>query len=205
MSRLWDKGAPLDAKVLRYTAGEDHQLDNRLVAYDARASIAHAHMLSKQGLLSAADFVEIKQGLTEIAAAHGRGDWQVTLEHEDGQTALETLLTAKIGDAGKRVHLGRSRNDQVLTALRLYLRDAVEQIAVGAETVAGELDQVGTRHGDLALPGYTHMQQAMPSSVALWAGGFAAELRDDAEGIRQTQRRLSKSPLGSAAGYGSPN
>src|SRR5262245_60502891 len=104
MSRLWDKGAPLDAKVLRYTAGEDHQLDNRLVAYDARASIAHAHMLSKQGLLSAADFAQIEQGLTDIAAAHTRGEWQVTLEHEDGQTALETLLTAKIGEAGKRVH-----------------------------------------------------------------------------------------------------
>jgi len=205
MTRLWDKGAPLDSRVLRYTAGEDHQLDNRLVAYDARASIAHAHMLSKQGLLSTTDYEQIKQGLTEIAAAHARGEWQVTLEHEDGQTALETLLTAKIGEAGKRVHLGRSRNDQVLTALRLYLRDAVEQLRDAANAVADELDALGERHGDLALPGYTHMQQAMPSSVKLWAGGFAEELRDDADGLRQTHRRLQKNPLGSAAGYGSPN
>ena len=205
MSRLWDKGAPLDSRVLRYTAGEDHQLDNRLVTYDVRASIAHAHMLSKQGLLSSADYEQIKLGLTEIAASHARGEWHVTLEHEDGQTALETLLTAKIGEAGKRVHLGRSRNDQVLTALRLYLRDAVEQLKDAATAVADELDALGERHGELALPGYTHMQQAMPSSVKLWAGGFAEELRDDADGLRQAHRRLQKNPLGSAAGYGSPN
>jgi len=205
VTRLWDKGAPLDSRVLRYTAGEDHQLDNRLVAYDARASIAHAHMLHKQGLLSAADYEKIKSGLTDLAAAHARGEWQVTLEHEDGQTALETLLTAKIGDAGKRVHLGRSRNDQVLTALRLYLRDAVEQLQNATLAVASELDALGERHAGLGLPGYTHMQQAMPSSVQWWAGGFAAELRDDAEGLLQTRRRLEKSPLGSAAGYGSPN
>src|SRR5215831_11546193 len=99
MTRLWDKGAPLDARVLQYTAGEDHALDNRLVAYDVRASIAHARMLSKQGLLSAADFQKIDSGLTEIAAAHARGEWQVTLVHEDGQTALETLLVEKIGEA----------------------------------------------------------------------------------------------------------
>jgi argininosuccinate lyase len=205
MSRLWDKGAPLDSRVLRYTAGEDHLLDNRLVAYDVRASIAHARMLSKQGLLSSADFEKIKQGLEEIAAAHARGEWQVTLEHEDGQTALESLLTTKIGEAGKRVHLGRSRNDQVLTALRLYLRDAVNHLKDATHAVADELDALGTRHGDFALPGYTHMQQAMPSSVALWAGGFAEELRDDAEGLQGVHRRLQKSPLGSAAGYGTPN
>jgi argininosuccinate lyase len=205
MSRLWDKGAPLDERVLRYTAGEDHALDNRLVAYDARASIAHAEMLNAQGLLSATDLDAIRTGLTEIAAAHARGEWQVTLQHEDGQTALETLLTARIGEAGKRVHLGRSRNDQVLTALRLYLRDAAETLAERTESAAAALDELGQRDGAIELPGYTHMQQAMPSSVALWAGGFAAELRDDAAGLRQVQRRLQKSPLGSAAGYGSPN
>jgi argininosuccinate lyase len=128
MSRLWDKGAPLDSRVLQYTAGDDHQLDNRLVQYDVRASIAHAEMLNAQGLLTADDLKLIRDGLTEIGAAHTRGEWRVTLEHEDGQTALETLLTQKIGDAGARVHLGRSRNDQVLTALRLYLRDAADDL-----------------------------------------------------------------------------
>ena len=205
MSRLWDKGAPLDERVLRYTAGEDHALDNRLVEYDARASIAHAEMLHAQGLLSKDDLEAIRRGLTQIAAEHAAGKWQVRLEHEDGQTALENLLTERIGEAGKRVHLGRSRNDQVLTALRLYLRDAVDELHARVNDAAGALDELVARDGDIELPGYTHMQQAMPSSVALWAGGFAAELRDDAEGLQQVQRRLGRSPLGSAAGYGSPN
>ena len=202
MSRLWDKGASLDERVLRYTAGEDHALDNRLVAYDVRASIAHAEMLNAQGLLSAEDLSAIKRGLSEIAAGHARGEWRVQLEHEDGQTALENLLVARIGDAGKRVHLGRSRNDQVLTALRLYLKDAVAELEGGVTTVSKALDDLVARQGSIKLPGYTHMQQAMPSSVALWAGGFAAELRDDAEGLRHCLRRLDKNPLGSAAGYG---
>ena len=205
MSRLWDKGLPLDQRVLHYTAGEDHALDNRLVAYDVQASIAHAEMLNAQGLLSDEDLSAIRDGLTHIAAEHARGEWRVTLEHEDGQTALETLLTARIGDAGKRVHLGRSRNDQVLTALRLYLRDVVEQLREGVTGVAAALDDLARRQGDVVLPGYTHMQQAMPSSVALWAGGFAEELRDDAEALRHVHRRVQRSPLGSAAGYGSPN
>jgi argininosuccinate lyase len=205
MSRLWDKGVPLDERVLRYTAGDDHALDNRLVEYDVRASIAHAEMLSAQGLLAATDLEAIRRGLTEIAAEHAAGKWRVLLEHEDGQTALENLLTERIGEAGKRVHLARSRNDQVLTAVRLYLRDAVDELKHRTEGAALALDELAAREGDVALPGYTHMQQAMPSSVKLWAGGFAAELRDDAEGLQQVQRRLQKSPLGSAAGYGSPN
>jgi argininosuccinate lyase len=205
MTRLWDKGAPLDQRVLRFTAGEDHALDNRLVAYDVRASIAHAEMLHEGGLLSAADLDAIRDGLNEIAQAHARGEWTVTLEFEDGQTALETLLTQKIGAAGARLHAGRSRNDQVLVALRLYLRDAVEAVVSASRGVTDALDGLARDQGAIALPGYTHMQQAMPSSVALWAGGFAAELRDDAEGLRHSHRRISKNPLGSAAGYGTPN
>ncbi len=204
MSRLWDKGAPLDAQVLAFTAGEDHALDDRLVAYDVRASIAHAEMLAAQNLLGAADLQLIRDGLKQLAASHARGEWRVELADEDGQTALEQRLTAMIGPAGGRVHLGRSRNDQVLTALRLYLRDAVGQLQSAAEDVAAALDALAARQGAIALPGYTHLQQAMPSSVALWAGGFAAGIRDDAAGIKATQRRLSLSPLGSAAGYGTP-
>lgn len=205
MSRLWDKGTPLDERVLRYTAGEDHALDDRLVMYDVRASIAHAEMLNARGLLSTPDLDAIRRGLTELAAEHARGEWRVQLEHEDGQTALETLLTVRIGEAGKRVHLGRSRNDQVLTALRLYLRDVIDSLAEGVMSVADALDQLGHREAGTALPGYTHMQQAMPSSVALWAGGFAAELRDDANALYKVRQRVQKNPLGSAAGYGTPN
>jgi argininosuccinate lyase len=202
MSRLWDKGSQLDERVLRYTAGEDHALDNRLVAYDVRASIAHAEMLHAQRLITTEDYEAIASGLREIGKAHAEGKWRVRLEHEDGQTALENLLVERIGEAGKRVHLGRSRNDQVLTALRLYLKDAVSELAQGATAVAAVLDELGMRGAQIQIPGYTHMQQAMPSSVALWAGGFATELRDDAEGLRQCQRRLDRNPLGSAAGYG---
>ena len=200
MKRLWDKGEPLDSRILRYTAGEDHLLDARLVPYDVRASIAHAQMLHGQKLLSAEDLRQIISGLEAIGVSHAAGEWQISLEEEDCHTALEHRLTQVIGEAGRRVHLGRSRNDQVLVALRLYLLDAAEGIAGAARDVATALDELATREKDTVLPGYTHMQQAMPSSVPLWAGGFAAELRDDAEGIAASRRRLSKSPLGSAAG-----
>jgi argininosuccinate lyase len=205
MSRLWDKGAPLDQRVLAYTAGEDHALDDRLVRYDVAASIAHAAMLESVGLLSAGDRAAIVAGLQAIAAAHERGEWRVTLELEDGQTALEMLLTQRVGEAGARLHAGRSRNDQVLAALRLYMRDVSEELATGAESVAVALDELAGSQGTIELPGYTHMQQAMPSSVALWAQGYASELRDDATGLRQCRRRIDRSPLGSAAGYGTPN
>jgi argininosuccinate lyase len=205
MTRLWDKGQPLDERVLRYTAGEDHVLDNRLVRHDVAASIAHAEMLGASGLITADDLKKIRDALTAIGEAHARGDWQVRLEHEDGQTALENLLTERIGATGGRLHAGRSRNDQVLTALRLYMREAVEELRAGTLGVADALDELIRRDGAIQLPGYTHTQQAMPSSVVLWAGGFASELRDDAEGLRMTLRRIGKNPLGSAAGYGTPN
>ena len=204
MSRLWDKGAPLDARVLAYTAGDDYALDERLVKYDVRASIAHAEMLNAAKLLPDADLAAIRDGLNALAAEHAAGQWKIELADEDGQTALEKRLTARIGPAGGRVHLGRSRNDQVLTALRLYLLDAADELAEAADACARALDDLARRDGGTALPGYTHMQQAMPSSVALWAGGFAAELRDDVEGLEAAKRRAAKSPLGSAAGYGTP-
>ena len=204
MTRLWDKGAPLDERVLHYTAGEDHALDERLVRHDVCASIAHAEMLQAQGLLTPGDFTAIRAGLSALAQEHARGAWHIELPDEDGQSALERRLTERIGAAGARIHLGRSRNDQVLTAIRLYLREAVGALGAGVLAVADALDELAVREPSTALPGYTHQQQAMPSSVPLWAGGFAAELRDDAAGLSQVLRRIDKSPLGSAAGYGTP-
>jgi argininosuccinate lyase len=204
MTRLWDKGAPLDDRVLAYTAGEDFSLDERLVPYDVEASIAHVEMLNAQKLVSDDELLAIRFGLTALGQEHARGEWHIELEDEDGQTALERRLTERIGGAGGRVHLGRSRNDQVLTAIRLYLRDVIEHLSSGALAVVAALERLAAREPDTALPGYTHMQQAMPSSVPLWAGGFAAEIRDDAEGLRLVRRRVDKSPLGSAAGYGAP-
>jgi argininosuccinate lyase len=205
MSRLWDKGSSLDARVLEYTAGDDHALDARLVAYDVRASVAHAQMLGEQKLLSAPDVTTICEALTAIGEEHRLGKWRISLEQEDAQTAIENQLTARIGATGGRLHAGRSRNDQVLAALRLYLRDATDRLRLGALAVAQSLAELAARHPNQVLPGYTHMQQAMPSSVELWALGFAAELRDDAEGLNAAQRRIGKNPLGSAAGFGTPN
>ncbi len=204
MTRLWDKGGPLDERILRYTAGEDYRLDARLVAYDVRASIAHVKMLNGQGLLSDADCEAICRGLTGLAEQHARGAWAIDLPDEDVHGALESRLVDLVGPAGARVHLGRSRNDQVLAALRLYLKDTAASLADGAVAVAEALDALAERQGDVALPGYTHMQPAMPSSVRLWAGGFAAELRDDALSLRDAVRRADKNPLGSAAGFGTP-
>ena len=134
MSRLWDKGVDLDQRVLDYTAGDDYALDERLVKYDVRASIAHAEMLNAQKLLTDADLNAIREGLVAIGAEHAAGQWKIELADEDGQTALEKRLTARIGAAGGRVHLGRSRNDQVLTAVRLYLLDATRELAAAAES-----------------------------------------------------------------------
>ncbi len=204
MARLWEKGLPLAERVLRYTAGEDHLLDARLVPYDVKASVAHAEMLAATGLISADDCSAICNGLRDLGESFAAGDWSITLEDEDVHTALESHLTATIGAAGGRVHLGRSRNDQVLTALRLYLLDASEDLATRVQGLRDSLANLADRQGDVELPGYTHMQQAMPSSVALWSGGFDEAFADAIDGLGACRRRASKNPLGSAAGYGTP-
>ncbi len=204
MSRLWEKGLPLDARILRYTAGEDHLLDARLVPYDVRASIAHAEMLAKQDLLSNEDCGAIRDGLNALAKSYAAGEWQISLDDEDVHTALETRLTTLIGPVGGRLHLGRSRNDQVLAALRLYLRDTADDLGERLEGLRNAISALSERHGEIELPGYTHMQQAMPSSVELWCGGFEEGFADAVAGLQAVRRRINKNPLGSAAGYGTP-
>ncbi len=154
--------------MLAFTAGEDHALDERLVRYDVLASIAHARMLAGRGLITPEDFKTIEKGLLEVGEAHIRGKWKIELADEDGQTALEKHLTAKIGAAGGRVHLGRSRNDQVLTALRLYLKDAADELAVGVERVVAALDvarrQAGQHHPARLYPhaaGHAQLREAV--------------------------------------------
>ena len=204
MSRLWEKGLPLDERVLRYTAGEDHLLDARLVPYDVRGSIAHAEMLAAQGLISNHDCDSIRDGLSALDDSFAAGDWHINLEDEDAHTALETRLTDAIGPAGGRLHLGRSRNDQVLTALRLYLRDAASDLAERVTELRQSISELSDRQGEVELPGYTHMQHAMPSSVALWCGGFDEGFADACDGLKAVRKRINKNPLGSAAGYGTP-
>lgn len=204
MTRLWDKGLPLAERVLRYTAGEDHELDARLVAYDVRGSIAHAEMLAATGLIGEDDVVAIREGLKALEASFEAGEWRIELDDEDVHTALESRLTDRIGAAGAKLHLGRSRNDQVLTALRLYLLDAEAELSERVERLREALTALAERQGELALPGYTHMQQAMPSTVALWCGGFDEAFADAVQGLHAARRRIDKNPLGSAAGYGTP-
>ena len=204
MTRLWEKGLPLSERVLRYTAGEDHLLDARLVPYDVRGSIAHAEMLAATGLISDADAGAIRDGLQRLQASFAAGEWAISLEDEDVHTALETRLTRDIGEPGARLHLGRSRNDQVLTALRLYLLDAADDLVTRVKALRESVAKLTEREGDIPLPGYTHMQQAMPSSVALWCGGFDEAFADACDGIVAARRRMDKNPLGTAAGYGTP-
>ena len=158
MSRLWDKGLPLDERVLRYTAGEDHVLDARLVQYDVQGSTAHAEMLAAVGLLSEADCASICDGLATLGAEFAAGEWSISLEDEDAHTALETRLTNAIGDAGARLHVGRSRNDQVLTALRLYLRDAAADLSERVTQLRAAVASLSKRQGDIPIPGYTTFQ-----------------------------------------------
>ena len=204
MSRLWDKGLPLDERVLRYTAGEDHLLDARLVPYDVQGSIAHVEMLFETDLINSDDCAAICSGLEKLEAEFAAGEWTIRLEDEDVHTALESRLTKNIGDAGARMHLGRSRNDQVLTAMRLYLRDVADDLAERVTNLRVSIGALSERQGDTPLPGYTHMQQAMPSSIALWCGGFDEVLADAVTGLKVARRRANKNPLGSAAGYGTP-
>jgi argininosuccinate lyase len=204
MTRLWDKGLPLDERILQFTAGEDHALDERLVPYDVRASIAHAAMLRTQGLLTAADCDAICAGLTALGESHATGAWTISLADEDVHSALERRLIERIGGAGGRVHLGRSRYEPVLAALRLYLRDAAAALAAAAAELGAALEELALAQGDIPLPGYTHMQRAMPSSVALWARGFAAELAEGRRALERLAERIELNPLGSAAGYGVP-
>jgi len=204
MTRLWEKGLPLAERVLRYTAGEDHLLDARLVCHDVKGSIAHAEMLAATGLITDEDCTAIRDGLGALEDSFAAGEWSISLEDEDVHTALESRLTREIGEAGGRLHLGRSRNDQVLTALRLYLRDAAIDLSGRIEKLRESIAGVSSRQGEIALPGYTHMQHAMPSSVALWCGGFDEAFADAVAGLRSARRRINKNPLGSAAGYGTP-
>ncbi|MFN0060875.1 MAG: argininosuccinate lyase [Planctomycetota bacterium] len=204
MTRLWEIDATIDPRVLRFTASGDAALDARLVPYDVRASVAHAQMLCEAGYLSKSENEAVAHELAAIADDHAHGTWAITTEDEDVHTAIENQLTQRLGATGARIHLGRSRNDQVLAALRLYLLDAIAVLASGGESVLAALDAIATAQGSVVIPGYTHMQRAMPSSVQLWAEGFRSEIADDIEGLRLCRRRISRNPLGSAAGYGVP-
>ena len=203
-SQLWAKGLPLDAAVHRFTAGDDPQLDQRLLPVDALGSAAHALMLAHVGRLIPEDAAALVKQLSLIAARARRGEIEIRPEQEDAHTTIEMLLTQALGDAGKRIHLGRSRNDQVALALRLYMRDALLNIAAQTVELAKGFLRFARVHSDEVMPGYTHLRRAMPSSFGLWAAAFAAGLTEELGALQAVYARLDRCPLGAAAGFGVP-
>ncbi len=201
---LWAKGAPLDAAIHRFTVGEDPDTDLSLLAWDALGSAAHARMLAAAGLIPTADATALVGRLREIAALARQGAFPIPAHLEDCHTAIEADLTQHLGAAGARIHLGRSRNDQVITALRLYQRDALVRLGLRLADLAEAFLAFAKAHQDTALPGYTHLRRAMPSTFGLWATAFAEGLLEELEALQGVYGRLDRCPLGSAAGFGVP-
>ena len=201
---IWHKGTDADDWVVRFTVGEDWRWDTVLLPYDLEGTRAHAWALARVGALTDEEEAEVGAALDAIRAGWERGEVVVRPEDEDMHTVIERALTERLGGAGKKIHAGRSRNDQVLTALRLWLRDALDDVAGGVADVADALLDHAERGGRLLMPGYTHGQRAMPTSAAVWAAGYADLLADDLATLADARRAANTSPWGSAAGYGVP-
>lgn len=204
MAKLWDKGYELDSLIERFTVGRDYLLDRGLVAADAVASIAHARMLASIGILTAEELDALTAELRRIAEEGAAGTFAVLPAHEDCHTALEERLTEKLGELGKKIHTGRSRNDQVLAATRLYAREGILSVRLALYRTAETLLEVAAREAWTPMPGRTHLQPAMPSSVGLWAAAMAESLLDDDVLIAAAYGLVNRSPLGAAASYGVP-
>lgn len=204
MGKLWQKGYTLDALMEEFTVGNDYLLDLNLIGADCLASIAHARTLQKAGILTKSELVALEEGLKEILHLDVAGEFAISLADEDCHTAIEAYLTKLVGDAGKKIHTGRSRNDQVQTAIRLWMREFVLQFSSEVAQLSLAVLQFAKEHEFVPMPGRTHMQLAMPSSVGLWAASFAEELMDELTLLMNLLKVLDQSPLGSAASYGTP-
>ena len=204
VGKLWQKNYDLDSLVEEFTVGEDYRLDERLVPSDCIASLAHAAMLESIGVLTAGELESLKTALLSIVDAHAAGSFVIRRSDEDCHTAIENALTERVGEAGKKIHTGRSRNDQVLAALRIYTRSALLEVMEEATRLALALAELAERHRLIPMPGRTHMQPAMPSSVGLWAAAFGEGLLDDLALVWAAYMLNDQSPLGSAASYGVP-
>ena len=205
--KLWQKdGQQADDKALiteRFTVGNDRLWDMRLAEFDVLGSLAHAEMLSTVGIITVEEFEAIRQGLNQILEEIKAGTFVIEEHVEDVHSQVEKLLTERIGEAGKKLHTGRSRNDQVLVDLKLYLKYALKEIAANTLQLFDLLQTLSEQHKDKLLPGYTHFQLAMPSSFGLWFGAYAESLVDDMEFLVAAYNVADKNPLGSGAGYGS--
>jgi argininosuccinate lyase len=201
--KIWQKNSgPLQA-VEAFTVGNDKQFDAQLARYDVLGSLAHVQMLHHVGLMDAADTAAVTGALKAIYHTIEKGDFAIAESAEDIHSHIELLLTQQIGEAGKKIHSARSRNDQVLVDIKLFLRHELQLTVEAIKTLFDLLQQLSERHKDDLLPGYTHLQLAMPSSFGLWLGAYAESLADDTITLKAAYDIVNKNPLGSAAGYGS--
>ena len=201
--KLWDKGYDIDSLIENFTVGRDRELDLQLARYDVEGTIAHITMLESIGLLAPEELPVLTEELGHIAADIEAGRFEIEDGIEDVHSEVEHLLTQRLGALGKKIHSGRSRNDQVLVDLKLFYRDAMRQMARRVRELFDLLQSLSEKHKDVLMPGYTHLQMAMPSSFGLWFGAYAETLCDDMQLILAAWRIANQNPLGSAAGYGS--
>ncbi|MEW7279178.1 argininosuccinate lyase [Aquimarina sp. 2201CG1-2-11] len=201
--KLWDKGFLIDKIIEQFTIGNDRKIDIHIAKYDIQASLAHAKMLCEIELLSNEEFYDIKKELLILEKEIMNGTFVIEEQFEDVHSKIEYELTKRIGDAGKKIHTARSRNDQVLVALHLFYKENLQQITGSVETLFETLLQLAEAHKDKVLPGYTHLQVAMPSSFGLWFSAYAEILLDDVLLLSAATKTVDQNPLGSAAGYGS--
>lgn len=202
--KLWGLGLSVDDQVQRFTADEDRSLDEQLLGFDACASIAHARMLASIGVLETQETDALIAELERIIELDRRGESIMRPEDEDCHSAIERHLTQTVGEAGKKLHLGRSRNDQVLVALRLYEKARISALDDALRGLEETLSARIERDGDIRMPGYTHMQRAMPSNAGMWLGSFLSAMRDDRSLLRAVADLIDQNPLGTAAGFGVP-
>jgi argininosuccinate lyase len=203
MSKLWQKTTNVNELVESFTVGRDTEFDAQMAAFDVLGSLAHTRMLQSIDLMSAEDLDLVQRELKNIYADIQKGNFTIEAGVEDVHSQVELLLTQRIGDAGKKIHSGRSRNDQVLVDLKLFFRHELQQVVEETQTLFNQLIALSEKYKDILLPGYTHLQVAMPSSFGLWFGAYAESLVDDLELLLAAYKITNKNPLGSAAGYGS--
>ena len=201
--KLWEKGIPTDKQIEHFTVGNDRELDLVLAKYDALGSIAHAKMLCQIGLLTDEETDSLVLALEDIIIDAEKGEFEIEDSFEDVHSKIEYVLTEKLGDAGKKIHTARSRNDQVLVDVNLYLKDVVTEFKSQVKTLFDLLMESAEKHQNVLLPGYTHLQIAMPSSFGMWFSAYAETLIDDITMLNAALKIVDQNPLGSAAGYGS--
>ena len=201
--KLWEKNFEINKEIERFTVGRDREMDLYLAKYDVLGSMAHITMLESIGLLEKEELKPLLAELKNIYHLAEKGEFTIEDGVEDVHSQVEMLLTEKLGDLGKKIHSGRSRNDQVLVDLKLFTRHQLKDIADEVKILFDELIQKSNQYKDVLMPGYTHLQVAMPSSFGLWFGAYAESLADDMLFLQAAYRMTNRNPLGSAAGYGS--